>query len=45
MSLDSVRKFADVIIRKAVPVHVLINNGEPVTTKIWEFGKKCSELK
>ena len=27
MSLQSVRKFADVIVNKDVPIHVLVNNG------------------
>ncbi len=30
MSLQSVRKFADVIIKKNIPIHVLVNNGGSV---------------
>ena len=27
MTLESVRKFADVILKKNIPIHVLVNNG------------------
>jgi short-subunit dehydrogenase len=28
MTLESVRKFADVILKKNIPIHVLVNNGK-----------------
>ena len=40
MSLDSVRQFAEKILAKDIPIHLLANNGK----HFWYFKKKCVAL-